>query len=286
MKILFALFGAMGDVFNGLPVVKALREKYPEAEITWLTLPQYQEIAECEWVDRMLTHGTGRHGDGIPQELLDTEHFDVVFFPQGSVNHDEWEQSGLHMIDFMARKCGVTVSSRAPEIPINQATKEKAEEFWRKHKLEGKTVIAIACSALSCRPWPLENFRELVIEILKMKNTVIVHFGGKNDPPLPRVIDCRNMPIKIGIDIMRCCDLFIGCDSGPSWMASCTDIPIIVFMDQERQQYFNVGFKSVMPEKDISELSIESSVKDVTRSIRARLKKPLISRLLGAVGKQ
>ena len=266
-KILFALFGALGDIFNGLPVVQALKEKYPEAELTWLTLQCYREIAESSPADRVLTHGRGRHGEGIPWELLESEHFDLVFFPQGSFNHDEWERSGLHMVDFMARKCGVEVSSRAPEVTIGPQSREDVNSLWKKHGLAGKTVIAMACSALSCKPWPRNNFEEIAWTLGRLKNTALLHIGSGEDAPLPGAIDCRDIPFSTSIEIIRQCDLFIGCDSGPTWMASCTDTPIIVFMDSERQKHYNVGFKCVMPEKDITELSVEATVGEAMDSI-------------------
>ena len=270
-RILFALFGAMGDVFNALPVVRALREKYPGSHITWMTLPRHREIAECPWVDEVITCGTGRHGESIPLEQVASHDYDLVFFPQGSFNHDEWQQSGLHMIDFMARKCGVTLTSRAPEVDIDEVTKAAVDDFWRENSLHGKKVIAIACTALSCGAWPLENFIRLAKELLATGDVALVQLGGDKDTPLPGALNCRNLPLKRGIETISRCDLYIGCDSGPSWMASCTSTPMIVFMDAERRRRYNVGFKCVMPEKDISELPIEVPVNQVLMLLRKRL---------------
>ena len=272
-KILFALFGAMGDIFNGLPVVRALKGKYPDAELTWLTLPLYKKIAESSAADRVLTRGTGRHGQGIPRELLESEQFDLIFFPQGSFNHDEWERSGLHMVDFMAEKCGVHVSSRAPEITIEPEIRKEADILWKKHGLSNKKVIAIACTALSCRPWPQERFTELSRKLSKKTGTTTLHIGGDDAPSLPGSIDFRCLPIKTGIELIQRCDLFIGCDSGPTWMASCTDTPIIVFIDPERQKDYNVGFAHVMKDKDITELSIGTTVEEAEKAVNNLIKK-------------
>jgi GT2 family glycosyltransferase/ADP-heptose:LPS heptosyltransferase len=271
-KILFAVFGAMGDIFNALPIVKALRGKYPDAEITWLTLPRYREIAECPWVDRVITRGTGRHGDLIPAEMMSDTEYDLVLFPQGSFHQDEWQQLGLHMVDFMAWKCGVKVASRAPEVASDPATREAVETFWTGHALERQTTVAMACTALSCKPWPLERFKELAARLRESARVATVHIGGEQDPPLPGAIDCRGMTIRRGMEIIRRCNLFIGCDSGPSWMASCTDTPMIVFMDMERQRSCPVGFADIMPEKDITELPHDASVDEVMGMVLRRLK--------------
>lgn len=269
-KILFALFGAMGDIFNALPVVKALRKKYPDADITWLTLPRYRDIAECPWVDRVITSGSGRHGNAIPAEIIDRGEYDMVFFPQGSFNHDEWIHSGLHMTDFMALKCGVSVTSRAPEVRPRGDARERIDALWREKGLAGRRAVVFACGALSSTPWPAGKFRTLA-ERLGLLGVAVLQIGGEDDEPLAGALDLRGLPLTHGIEAIRRADLFVGCDSGPAWMACCTDTPIVVFVDKERQTRVNVGFARVMPEKKIVELSTGAAVDAVMETVCRKL---------------
>ncbi len=63
-KILIVKLGSIGDVVNTLPLVNALREGLPEAEIVWLIEPKSFPIVEGQRsVDRFIIH---RRGDGWP----------------------------------------------------------------------------------------------------------------------------------------------------------------------------------------------------------------------------
>jgi len=56
MKILIIKLGAKGDVVRTLPVLQALREKYPDSEITWLTKPSSLEIVRMSpYVNKVLS---------------------------------------------------------------------------------------------------------------------------------------------------------------------------------------------------------------------------------------
>lgn len=46
MKILIIKLGAKGDVIRTLPILVALKEKYPDSEVYWITKPQSKEILE------------------------------------------------------------------------------------------------------------------------------------------------------------------------------------------------------------------------------------------------
>jgi heptosyltransferase-2 len=65
-RVLIIKLGAIGDVLRTTPLLKALRSQSPEAHITWLTLPESQELLERNpLVDRVLTWG--------PESLLRLE---------------------------------------------------------------------------------------------------------------------------------------------------------------------------------------------------------------------
>ena len=46
MKILIIKLGAKGDVVRTLPILKVLKQKYPNSEIQWITKPQSKQILE------------------------------------------------------------------------------------------------------------------------------------------------------------------------------------------------------------------------------------------------
>ena len=46
MKIAIIKLGALGDVVRTTPILEAIKEKYPDSEITWITEPESKEILE------------------------------------------------------------------------------------------------------------------------------------------------------------------------------------------------------------------------------------------------
>lgn len=257
----------MGDVINALPVVKALRFAHPDAEIVWMTLPRYKEIAECHYVDRVILCGTGRLGNGIPDEIMAREKFDLVLYPQASVHHDEWVAARVPLMDFMAMKCNVSLVDRKLEIEIDDATRKRVDDIFKKEKLRDGKAVAVSCKTLSCENWPRVNYRRLAKEL----GTPIILIGGSDDEMIEGAIDCRGYPIKMGIEIIRRCALYVGGDTGPTWMACCTPTPIIVFIDPVRKAWVHVGFKKVVPKNNIIELSILSNYGTVLRLCRKLL---------------
>ncbi|HSR68367.1 MAG TPA: glycosyltransferase family 9 protein [Acidobacteriota bacterium] len=58
-KILIVRLGALGDVIHAVPAQQALRRRFPEAEIHWLTEPPYRPLLEAvEGLDKVWTADT------------------------------------------------------------------------------------------------------------------------------------------------------------------------------------------------------------------------------------
>ena len=62
-RILIVRIGSLGDVIHGLPAAAALRERFPDAQIDWLSDPRYVELlALVPVVNRVLPVDTRRSG--------------------------------------------------------------------------------------------------------------------------------------------------------------------------------------------------------------------------------
>ena len=70
MKICIVKLGALGDVVRTLPLLKAIKEKFPDSEITWITKENAVELFEGNvFVNKILT---------IPVEK-ELENFDILY---------------------------------------------------------------------------------------------------------------------------------------------------------------------------------------------------------------
>jgi lipopolysaccharide heptosyltransferase I len=91
--ILLVRLGALGDVVHAMPVVSALRRRWPDARIDWLVDPRYQDVVRLvdglstaiAFDPRGLMAGSSRARTLAVIRELRREHYDVVFDLQGLV---------------------------------------------------------------------------------------------------------------------------------------------------------------------------------------------------------
>ncbi len=253
-KILFMLFGGMGDVIEAFPVVAALRKKFPSSEIAWMTMPQYFELVQASAADSMCE--AGLRGI-IPWDRIEAEGYTHVFYPEAGANEDEWRQSGLHIIDFMAQKCGVTLESRRPMLDPGPEALLRAEEFIRKNGLERNGFLTASHVGVSNRYWPQSS----LIKVVHETGIPTIVFGSASDPHVPGTISCFGQSLRMVAALIHWSNFYIGPDSGVSWIATTTDTPMGVFLDPQQKRRFNTGFRDVLRgEKDnIEEWDIHTS---------------------------
>jgi ADP-heptose:LPS heptosyltransferase len=252
-KIMFVLFGALGDVINGFPVVAAMREKFPSSEIAWLTLPEYAPLARASFAD-VVYERTPR--GIVPWDWIHSEGFTHVFYPEGNANHNEWEESGLHMIDFMAQKCGVELESHRAWLEPGPEALFEAEAFLHHHGLTRKRFLTASHVGISSRYWPHSHLARTIAHL----DIPTVVFGAKDDPAVEGTIPCFGKSFRMVAALIRWSAFYLGPDSGVSWIATTTNTPMGVFMDPVRRKRFNVGFQHVLrnDKEDIQEWDIST----------------------------
>src|SRR3989344_6058632 len=172
MKICIIKLGALGDVVRTLPVLQAIKEKYPFSEITWITKKNVLEVFEGNnFVDRVLT---------VP--VFDLEEFDVLYnfdieedatnlakeiiaekkfgfynedgfasaFNEGSEYYlntlfdDELKKNNRRTYqEMMFDVAELEWKKQMPEIFLNEKDKNYAKDFLDKHNLFGSRILGI-----------------------------------------------------------------------------------------------------------------------------------------------
>ena len=265
-RVLFILFGDLGDVVNAFPIVAALRERF-EAETVWLTSPKFAGIARASFADAV--RETDTRGI-IPWEWIHSEGFTHVFFPDGDANREEWEASGgLHRIDFMALKCGVELETHRTWLEPAPEALSEAEKFLAQHGLKRGEFVAASHIGTGSRHWPHSNLVKLATEI----DVPAIVFGEKTDPAVPGTISCFGKPFQVMAALIGWSLFYLGPDSGISWIATTTSTPMGVFIDPAPQNDLSIGFRDVLlPEKDnIEEWGIYTSPETVIQHLRSTI---------------
>ena len=264
-KVLFVVFGGLRNIVNAFPVVEAIGKKF-QSQTVWLTSPRYASLASASAADAILEM---EPQEIIPWDWIRSEGFTRIFFADPEENQEEWQESGLLPIDFMARKCGVQLECRRARLEPNDGAFIEAEEFLRRNGLLKGAFVTVSQGNGEGRHWPNSNLTNLAAE-LKMPMVV---FGRKVNPEILGAIQCTDMPFQVIAAMIRWSCFYLGSDSGMSWLATTTGTPMAVFIDPECNNRLDSGLGGVLrgEKYDIREWDIYTSLQTVLAHFESRL---------------
>lgn len=263
-KVLFVAFGSLGHVVNAFPVVLALREKF-HAETVWLTSPQYVSLARTTFADSVCESEPA----GIPWDWIHANGFTHVFFPEPAGNQEEWNDSKLHAIDFMARKCGVRLETHKTRLEPGSDALFEAEEFIKDNHLTRGGFITASCETDGGRHWPRSN----VMKLAQQGGVPVVVFMKRGDPIIPGTMACIDKPYDVVAALIGRSGFYLGANSGISWLATTTDTPMAVFLDPAGPSRIQAGFRDVLGKEktDIEEFDIYTSIPAALEHIERKI---------------
>lgn len=219
-RILISRTDRIGDVLLSTPVIKALREKFPQAYIAMLVAPYARDIVEGNpYLDEVIIYDKdGKHkswrrtikfAGRLKKKKFD---FAVILHPSNR----------LHLITFLAgiplrlgynRKLGFLVNLRKVHtkqegrkheaeynldllselgisgnprdlfMPIRQESENYVEELFRKEGISQADKILAINPGASCpsKIWPLENFARVAEKLASFHNFKILILGGPKE---------------------------------------------------------------------------------------------------------
>ena len=177
-KILIQRADRLGDVILSLPVVEAIKEKYPTAQIHFLTSPIGAALLETHpMIDKVISLSDLEFGSlkstirrirfegyalyislwnhpkmaylgvrsRIPNRIGDTTHFIRGLFYNKGVRQD-WEDYSRHQIEFnldLLQPLQIPSTLKRAEIPIAQAAKDNVRVLFHKFINPEKEVLVL-----------------------------------------------------------------------------------------------------------------------------------------------
>ena len=212
MKILIIKLGAKGDVVRTLPVLIALKEKYPNSEIYWITNPSSKQILEISpYIKKVII---------LPCEINET--FDILYnfdieeeatklanqirairkygfyYKEGYANafnlpaeyylntlfDDELKKNNKKTYqEMMFKVAGLDYKKQHHPIYLIEKDKNYAENFAKENKINLKKLVGIHVGSSSRWPsksWSEEKIKEFIKQA-KQRDYEILLFGGPDE---------------------------------------------------------------------------------------------------------
>ncbi|MCF8260850.1 MAG: glycosyltransferase family 9 protein [Melioribacteraceae bacterium] len=266
-KILIIQTAFLGDVILTLPLVQAVKEKYPHSEVHFLTLPSSSQISEASpFIDKVIVFDKKGKNSSLIATIrfgldLKTEKYDLVISPHRSfrtalivkmINSREsvgFDRASLSFIyskrikyrkDYHEVKRNLSLLSDPlllknwkifPEIKTDKLSKEKFPFMFGE-----KQKIALAPGSVwATKRYPIEYWQNIAGELQKPEVQLIL-LGSEADSEICEAIHSKNEKIinlagKTNLlettAILKECDLLICNDSAPTHLAMAAGIKII-----------------------------------------------------------
>lgn len=212
MEILIIKLGAKGDIVRTLPIALALKKKYPDSKISWLTKESNKEfVKNSPHVDSVfvLPYEEDKPFDLLYNFDIDEEATLLANKIQADKKYGFFSQDGFAAAFNMGaeyylntlfddetkktnKKTYQEMMFMAAELPYNkefhpitlkEKDREYAEEFVRKNNLKTENLIGIHVGSSPRWPskfWPIEKIQEFVLKS-REKGYEVLLFAGPDD---------------------------------------------------------------------------------------------------------
>jgi len=242
----------LGDVAASTALLPAIREAHPKAVLVYAASPRYLEFLN----DHLLVDRT------IPCSCLgqllrvcSLTVFDKVyllhFLQEGcsycasrvseSWNHsglrvDQWPRSGLHIADAMARNGGIDARPEVMRIAVSQQSRQAAMCILEKAGSDSPRVALHLYSRVEHKNPSRAWWKSLVSRLTNDLGVKIILVGGgpemermESGGEMAGVLDPRaDLSVAQMAAVIAECDLFIGPESGPAYIAETVGTRAIV----------------------------------------------------------
>lgn len=266
MRILIIHTAFIGDIVLSTPLIKKIKDTYPDSDITYVTTPSGEAILKNNpHLNNIIVYDKrGEHKgiSGVWQlgKRLRYENFNMVITPHrylrssilswlsrspirkgydiasGSclftekIKYDRTKHEVEKLLSFVAPE-----NKKRYEIELYPGEKEKmkGDNLWKENLLEDKKVVVLAPgSKWFTKQWPVEYFNKLAENLKKLSNARLIVVGGKDEINLPiekeNIIDMRGKTSLLELaDILSRADVVVTNDSSPIHIASAFKKPRI-----------------------------------------------------------
>lgn len=246
VKILLVQLASNGDCLFTTTIAKQIKEiDHPNCELSWLIGTKFKSILDFNpHVDKIETieiqdlqdmEKARANLDGIIENL--PYKYDKIYITDHCErNKNNWYGTTRSSL-FRSYKHKLKISSQ-PVIVLSESEIKGVNEFIEKQKLsEAKKVILFECSPQSMQS--KLNFEDAVhiAEKIVVKNKdvkIILSSPHEVKNANENIIDASTLSFRQNAELVKHCDLLIGCSSGITWISfsnAAKKIPMIQFIN-------------------------------------------------------
>lgn len=233
-EILLGHLNSMGDCLFASIIARQIKEvDYPNCRLTWAVNSKCKPAAMLSpYIDEIWEIPTERALTGLEEwnsfaaeaekKRLNGE-FDLVFTTQiigeNWLNYDGGIRSSIY--NNYPREI---VVSHQPIVRLSEKEVENVRLFAEKHKLaEYKNVVLVECAPESfdnaLSPRTACEFASAITSE-NAGTAVILSSNKRIESTPPNIIDASELSFRENAELTKYCDLFVGCASGISWLAT------------------------------------------------------------------
>lgn len=220
MRILITRTDRIGDVMLSTPVIKAVRDRYPNAYIAFCVEPHAVEIVDNNpYLSEVIVYDKkGKHKSifGIIKFIFEIrkKKFDlaIILHPTNRMNLTAFlagipkrvgydrklgflltdkmphtKQKGeKHEMEYtldVIRHIGITPTDKRLYMSLHKDTERKVEEIFEAYNIHRKSRIVAVFPGASCpsKRWPPENFSEIIDILNRNYGAKVLILGAEND---------------------------------------------------------------------------------------------------------
>jgi lipopolysaccharide heptosyltransferase II len=220
-KILVVRLSSIGDIILTTPLLRALREKYPEAVITFLIKKQYADLLRSSpYISELVTLDTNEGFPGLRRIKcsLKAKQFDVYIdihknwrsvyirlglgvrmtltYPKRIFRRSLLVWCKLNLYKHIepvylryfesVRRLGVQYDGKGTEIHLPESTLEKVREMLLSFGFQFNRPLVVICPGATYfnKRWHAEGFTQTARYLIRERSAFVIIHGGKDDSGL------------------------------------------------------------------------------------------------------
>lgn len=262
-KILLAHLNSNGDCLYATVVARQIKEvDYPNCHLTWAVNsrcrqsvelnPYVDEIWEIPTEATLTNQEEWKNFIGQVERRKRNGDFDEVFITQIIGGNELKFDGGIRSSTYKNYPRKIVVPHE-PVIRLSSGEVENVRLFAEKHRLNDyDKVILVECApesfSVALNPQSSYDLAAGIISESKEKIAVILSSNKQIASAQAGIIDASGLSFRENAELTKYCDLFVGCSSGISWLATsdwAKKLDMILVINQD-----NVVFPSMIYDHD------------------------------------